>query len=358
MDALTEAGRVDLGPTGNRVITGPGALLDTTPMSLELRRPAVWIVPAGPSSWIAVLDDGSGVVIQVDADGDALVETTDWELTPGETSRPPLATASGRASFDDFLGLFDDPLDDSRVVAAGDSLIALSGPTERYPHGVLGDAVEAAAIEVASAMEGARVLVELDEPDVFEAVSPMIADVDDDGTEEVVMTVSNGDVGARLAAYSLDDGSVVAESDPIGLGNRWRNLLAVAPVGPDGEVEIVDVRTPHIGGVVQFFRVVDDRMELVASAENYSTHAIGSRNLDLGIVSDADGDGRLDVVLPTRGMDEIAVITRDDGSPGGALEAGRVGLGGRMVSNLAASVSDDRVHYAVGLDDGTLLLWR
>ena len=304
-----------------------------------------------------MLDDGSSVAIQVEDDGSTFVEQTTIELTADATDRPPLAMMTGLGSFEDFHDLFTDPLPDTRIVATDDALVALSGPTDRYAHGVLGDDVEASAIEMTTASDESRVLVELGAPDVFEAVSPMIADVDDDGIDEVVVTVSNGDSGARVVAYSLTDGSIVAETDPIGQGNRWRNLLAVAPIGPDGDTEIIDVRTPHIGGTLQFFRVEGSRMELVASAGTYSTHTIGSRNLDLGIVSDANGDGRLDVVLPTRDMTELAVVTRDDAAEGGTREVGRVELGGKLVTNLAAGEGPDGVGYAVGLDGGVVLIW-
>lgn len=352
--ALTRAGRVDVNASGNRIVMGEGSLLDSEPVEVRLDGSPRWLVPAGASSWLAVLDDGSGVMIEVGDDREVSVERTDGDVDP---ERPPLASASGVAGFEDFHDLVADPLPDTRVVATDSVLVALAAPTDRYRHAVLGDDLEASAIHVVTPSVPSVRLVELDEPDVFEAVSPMLADVNDDGADDVVVTVSNGDVGARIVAYSLDDGSVIAETEPIGLGNRWRNLLAVGPIGPAGETEIVDVRTPHIGGTLEFFRVEGDRMQLVASAQTYSTHTIGSRNLDLGIVSDADGDGRLDVVVPIQDLSELAVVTRDDEADGGTREVGRIDLGGRLATNLSADTSATGVRYAIGLESGTVLIW-
>ena len=93
------------------------------------------------------------------------------------------------------------------------------------------------------------------------------------------------------------DGSLLVESEPIGRGNRWRNQLGVAPTGPDGELEIIDVRTPHIGGIVTFLQLDDDRLVVAADTAPYTSHVVGSRNLDMGVLADVTGDGRVEVVI-------------------------------------------------------------
>ncbi|MFK7918099.1 MAG: hypothetical protein AB8G14_08490 [Ilumatobacter sp.] len=354
---LTTAQRVDLAPTGNRVIEGVGALFTTDPIIVELPgdRSAAWIVPSGDSEWTVMLDDGA--IVSISVDGNA-ASTSVVDAPPFDSGAGPLLIVEGElTTFDSARALFADPLTDTRVTSDGSQLVALGGPTERYGHAVLGDAIEASTIEVIDADGTRRTPVSITAPDVFEAVSPMLADVNGDSVVEAVMTVSNSDGGARLVAYDLDTGSVVAESDPIGLGNRWRNLLAVAPVGPAGELEAIDIRTPHIGGTLQFFQVVDGRFELTASADTYSTHRIGSRNLDLGIVTDANGDGTLDVLLPNQDMNELVAITRDDTVEGGTREVGRLRLDAGASTNIAATARGNGVAYAVGLRDGTLRIW-
>ena len=360
---LAAAGRVDVTAQGNRVIEGRGALLATEPMTVEalvVDASAVWIVPTGRSDWLIVYSDGSIGTVSASAGVEAVVEpfpADPFDPAPG----PPLVVDVDGArrieAHAAYRSRFEDPLPDTRVTTDGSQLVAIGGPTDRYAHGVLGDDLEGSSIEVVEESGGARTPVTINEPDVFEAVSPMLADVDGDGDSDAVMTVSNADTGARLVAYDLSDGKIVAESEPIGQGNRWRNLLAVAPTGPDGETEVIDIRTPHIGGTLQFFQLVDGRLEMVASTGTYSTHRLGSRNLDLGIVTDADGDGRLDVLLPSQDMTELAVVTRDASSDTGTREVGRVALDGTMTSNLAARATDRGVAYAVGVSDGTVRLW-
>lgn len=362
IEGLLAAGRVDLSPTGNRVIEGPGSLLADEPLIIDARvadTTAVWIAPTGPSDWLVVSSDGSVDIISTVGDEVTVEPLPTAPLDP--SLGPPLVTTSAGATLvevhDVLRSFFADPLPDTRVTTDGSRLVAVGGPTDRYPHGVLGDVLEGSTIDVVDLDGGSRTPVSIDGPDVFEAISPMLADVDGDGAADAVMTVSNGETGSRLVAYDLADGSIVGESEPIGQSNRWRNLLAIAPTGPDGETEIIDILTPHIGGTLQFFQLVDGRLEQVASAGTYSTHSIGSRNLDLGIVTDADGDGRLDVLLPTQDMSELAVVTRDATADTGTREVARVALGGRLTSNVAAAVTDGGVAYAVGVSDGSVRLW-
>ena len=173
-----------------------------------------------------------------------------------------------------------------------------------------------------------------------------------DGIHDILVTLANGDDGARLALFRLD-GTRLAESDPIGRGNRWRNQLAIAPTGPDGEIEVIDVRTPHIGGTVQYFRVVDERLERVAStSSDYTTHTIGSRNLDLGIVADADLDGHLDVLVLSQDRERLVGFERIDGGVSIIVDRS---LDGRAVTNLAPAA--DGSALAIGTSDGRLIVF-
>jgi hypothetical protein len=129
----------------------------------------------------------------------------------------------------------------------------------------------------------------------------------------------------------------------------------VAPIGPGGELELVDVLTPHIGGVVEFFRISGDRLEVVASLGGFTSHFIRSRNLSLPVVADADGDGRLEVVLATQDRSSLAGIVR---TVDGAEVAWTVRLGGELSSNLSAvELGDGRLALAAGRADGTVRIW-
>lgn len=360
LDQQVATGRVDLQPTGNRVIEGRGAIGSSTPLTVELPagRSATWLVPTDRHTWTAVLDDGSTIELAIDDRVAISATTSSPSGTHDPAAGPPFLLDGTLMVESTGRDLFADPLPDTRVVTDGRQLVALAAPTDRYDHGVLGDGIEASGLELVSVDGTITTPITIDDPDVIEAVSPMLGDVDDDGSLDVVLTLSNAEAGARLVAYALD-GTPLAETPPIGTGNRWRNLLAIAPTGPNGEVEVIDIRTPHIGGTLQFFR--DDGeggLQLVAAASGYSTHVIGSRNLDLGIVTDADGDGRLDVLLPSTERDALAVVTRDDDAENGVIEVERVALGAGLTTNVSAlAYGDEGLAYAVGTADGRIIVW-
>ena len=360
-EAAPMVARTDHDITGNRVAGGCGPL-DGDILDVELSNTPAWVLPDPSdhgSSWFVVLEDGT--LDHVVADGaDALIVNRS-ETPPLPAGHPPLALASrdGEVAVRSALeasGRFDDPLPDTRVTELADgALAALAGSTDRYDHGVLGDGIEASGIEVRDqAGPVARVAVGTDE--VVEGTSAMVVElVTNDLGPELLVTVSDADDGARLRVYDLD-GSVVAESEPIGQGYRWMHQVGVGILAPDGEPEVIAVRTPHIGGIVDAYRLIDDRLELVATASGYSSHQLGSGNLDMALLADADGDGRLDVVVPTQAMDEIALLVR---TTDGFEESDRLALDGRLLTNLAATqTGDGSLVLAAGTDDGRLRIFR
>ena len=76
-------------------------------------------------------------------------------------------------------------------------------PTERYPHAVLGDDLEAGAV-VVKTRAGEILTAELDVA-VFADNTPRLADIDNDGRDEVWVVRSNFVSGARLEAYAVRD---------------------------------------------------------------------------------------------------------------------------------------------------------
>lgn len=337
--------RTDVTTAGNRVATGRGALTTTQPVDIELPARPVWVIADLNGRWFVTFDDGTAT--WVDLDGAV-------EPAPDSITDPPELTASGIRSAYRGQPLFDDPLADTRVVATDAIVAALVEPTKRYGHGVLGDAVEASRVAVVDRASGAEVRFGPAEPGVIEGISPILADIDGDGVDDVLVTQSSNRAGAWLAAYRAD-GTLLGESEPIGTANRWRNQMGVAAVGPHGETEIVDVRTPHLGGTVEYFQLIDGALVRVAASEPiFTSHQIGSRNLDLAVIADAVGDGQLDVVVPTSNRSSLVVLTRTDD---GVSEVGRLELNAPMTTNLATSTTGERLSFAVGLSDNRLRIW-
>lgn len=347
----TREGRPDHQWSGNRVVWSCRELRGEW-VDFTLPQTPEWVVahPSRPRDrWILAAADGTV------SEFDQGRVTEVGRLEPGT---PPLVhaqvdTLTVRSRLD-ASGEADDRVPHSRVASTGFSMARLAGPTDRYAHGVLGDEIEASALEIGDDV-GRNARVELGEPEVIEGVSAIAALLGERGPFGFLVTVSDAEDGARLRAYD-EVGQVIAESEAIGQGYRWLHQIGVGPTGPDGETEIIAVRTPHIGGVVEAYRLEGDRFERVATIAGYSSHVLGSANLDMALLADTDADGRLEVIVPTQTMTQLAILER---TGDGFVERARLPLDGRLASNLAAAVDrDGRLGLAVATEDGRLRVFR
>ncbi len=284
--------------------------------------------------WLSGSDDAGPFEVSVSADGTPVRQPVD-HLLPASDRHVP----------------------DTRIVSNGEVSVELIDPTDRYPHGALGDNIEAATIRIVR--PGATIDIELADDDVVEGTAAMLADLDDDGTDEVIVTLANASGGARLAAFDLD-GGLVAQSEPIGQGNRWRHQIAVGPTGPNGEVELVVVRTPHIGGIVEWFQLRDGRLDVVArypdgDGQRVTSHPIRTINLDLAAVFDTTGDSRPELVVPSHDKTRLLVLGRTAES---AEVLQSIPLPAEITSNLAVvEVGDGTLVVGFGLSDGSIISW-
>jgi hypothetical protein len=164
----------------------------------------------------------------------------------------------------------------------------------------MGDAIEAAGLRILT-RGGETLEFRLPPDSVFKDLIPRLHDVDGDGNNEIVVVRSYLDTGAAVAVLGVRDGALVliAETEPIGRSNWWLNPVGVADSDGDGRPEVAIVKTPHIGGILELYDLVDDVMRIDLSAHGYSNHFIGSRDLFLSRVIDVDRDGVLDIVVPS-----------------------------------------------------------
>jgi hypothetical protein len=234
-------------------------------------------------------------------------------------------------------------LPDARPVTDGRRGWVLSGATDRYRHGALGDDVEATRV-TAVAPDGATDHREAPDGTVIEGTAPILVGGDP------LVTASDAAAGARLVLLT-DDGPV--SGPPVGTGFRWRHQLAAAQFGPDGSPEVAAVRTPHVGGTAEFYRREGGSLRLVGTLRGYSSHRYGSRNLDSALAGDLDGDGRVELLVPDDPQTALAGLRR---TADGAREAWRVPLGARLATNVAAATHEGRTTVGVGLPD-RLRLW-
>lgn len=392
----TELGLTYQGRDGNRYVAGRGALPRAKVVDVALNKPVEWIVgvPVGNDSlWVAVLNDGSVRAASLQAGsarripgfeparlaGPPVLIRRGRQVAvaaPAQDGSPlshavPLArqnrlafvTARGRLGLATPWGsqrseLALRALPDARVLTDETGrVLLLSDPTDRYPHGALGDSEEAASMTLIDAGGRPRVIarIEFPEPSVFEGLAPIWTDWNRDGIREIVATLSSNDTGAKLVLYD-ETGATLAEGAAIGAGQRWRHAIAVAPFGPGGEMELAEVLTPHLGGVVQFLRWEGTRLVPVARIPGFTSHVFGSRNLDRAAAGDFDGDGRVELLLPTRDRTRLAAIRR---TGNGAERAWKVPLPAALTSNLAGvTLAGGRMIVAAGLSDGTLRFYH
>lgn len=199
-------------------------------------------------------------------------------------------------------------------------------PTERYQHCVLGDCVEGGSLVVEMANGAAAELV-LPDSQVFEDITPRLADLEGDGRNEVVTIRASNTGGAAVVVYGLRDGrlSVVAQSAENGRANRWLNIAEILPI--EGGSRIVFVRTPHIGGIVTHLDVTSDGVrESRSDAGRRSNHVIGSRELNLSARVESG------YVLPSQDRQTLHFSDGGAASLPEAIDKAVVAVGGLIVT--------------------------
>jgi len=83
---------------------------------------------------------------------------------------------------------------------------------------------------------------------------------------------------------------------------------------------LAEVLTPHIGGIAGFYRLEGDSLNLVAQRPGVTSHTIGSRNLDMGLAGDLDGDGQPELVVFDQSLVELMALRRTEDGIDGAWQ--------------------------------------
>jgi len=215
-------------------------------------------------------------------------------------------------------------------------------PTPRYAHGVLGDAIEAGSLVVVTS-SGDRLEAVLPIDQVFEDITPRIADLDGDGTNEVIAIRSSKHGGAAVVIFGLAESVLTLRGAGTenGRPNRWLNIAGTIP-RPDGGLTLYGVRTPHIGGRLFSLDFKNGTVfEKNDIATDVSNHIIGSR--ELGMSATGKFAGRMELVLPSQDRRRLRFPLT--GRPDIPLPA---------AIDKAIIVMHDRV--VTGTEDGTLVV--
>ena len=380
------------GLDGNRVLAGTGSAHIET-IDITLQGKPIWIVASAfqqSSIWYAVLENGQVQAFQVSSNSvqelHPSINSLPVEMPPvlivdqehAYLSIPPVSASSLTHSIflQNITEVFIDDaqfvhlksgedqilpggqaLPDARILAdENDRILFLSDPTISYAHAVLGDAIEAASITLVdtkvSPFQSKKIIPEAG--DVIEGIAPIWVDIDQDGAREIIVTQSNQVDGARIVIYR-EDGSILAESEPIGKGFRWMHQIAAAQFIDGGPLELAVVRTPHIGGEVQILGLTEDRLEVQASLPGFSTHQLGSRNLDAALASDFNGDGIIELIVPDQGQTTLSGIQFIAGE---LIPVWTQQLDAQLTTNLAGvAVAHQHMLLGFGTEDNSLRIW-
>ena len=384
-------------PNGNRLAVGAGAMNAVLPIDIRLEGEPAWVVgvpiDGGGTVWAAVLSDGRVQSFMILAETITPISLGVDRLPPGmppllvvHEGVPRLVTVrAGDASPLTHPVLIGDGLDDLAYVADNGDLVVIkdgethrfavdalpdarilqdplgrllvmTGASSRYAHGVLGDQIEGTSLTLVETEPEVAIVNTISTGiQVFEGAIPIWCDLDDDGDWEIVTTLSDAVDGARIVLFN-EAGERIAEGPSAERGYRWRHQLVAAPFGGGTEMFLADNLTPHLGGVTEFYRWDEEAgLVVVSSIGGYSTHTLGSRNLDRAITGDLDGDGLLELLVPGQSGDVLGAFRLQEGA---ATLVWNLGLGAELTTNLAGvTMLDGGLAVGFGLASGILRLY-
>ncbi len=164
------------------------------------------------------------------------------------------------------------------------------GATTRYPHGVLGDTIEATRLSIYAGTSWNSCgdqTIGLPEELVFEDVAPRLADLDADGIPEIIVVQSHQRLGAQLAVYRARENGfgldLVATTPFIGRSNRWLAPIGMADFDGDGARDIAYIDRPHLARTLRVWRFEDDTLTEIAALEGLTNHRIGEPFITGGV---------------------------------------------------------------------------
>jgi FG-GAP-like repeat len=320
-------------------------------LPLRLTIPLLSVLFCGPSfaDWQASSVKTPGSVIRLEADESdiRIAIGKAWyrlnESADGLEKSAPFERPKPRAG----------AIPDARV-AVGRATIArawLAEPTERYRHGILGDAIEAGSLIIAR-RDGTHGTLRLGADAVFEDIEPRIATIG--GAERIVVVKSYLTRGSAVAIVDPVSASIIAETVPIGHAHAWVSPAGIADFDGDGAVDIALVRQPHVVGLLEIWSWRQGRLTKSAEIADVSNHFIGSRSLHMSYVADFDGDGFPDIAVPDRERRRLRLISLAPAPH----EIARIELPARISTDIGGLKDEGGRTLVFGLEDGQLMLVR
>lgn len=186
------------------------------------------------------------------------------------------------------------------VAAGADTILSatFAEPTTRYPHGVLGDAVEWGRLEIevgatvgdgTGLFTGKRSLtyeIVLPEDRVFEDLAPRLWDITGDGAPEVVVVLSAQGLGAALVVLGLNAEArpvQIAGTPHIGQTNRWLAPIGAADFDGDGRIEVAYIDRPHLAKTLRVWEFDGTALRPDGDLAGLTNHRIGEDFISGGL---------------------------------------------------------------------------
>lgn len=210
------------------------------------------------------------------------------------------------------------------------SYVVLTGRTSKYPHAILGDAIESTGFEVYSGnkLVGKH---ELSNNRVYETLRATVADiVPENPGKEIILTSSNELNGSRVELYK-QTGDLLGASVSIGQGYRWLHILGAATFDNSSINYLAMVKTPHIGGKLELLTWNGESLVAAANYTYVSTHRIGSKNLNMAMLINADTSIGAEIILPTIDFRSLIFIKYTENR---LVEINRFDLPEELLTNL------------------------
>ncbi|MEO0357738.1 MAG: FG-GAP-like repeat-containing protein [Pseudomonadota bacterium] len=223
----------------------------------------------------------------------------------------------GHCMLADTGGCTTGPVRDGTGILRPGTHVFYEQPTDRYGHGILGDAIEWGAltyIQQGSPNHGpyAQATYTLPQDRVFEDVAPRFADLDGDGSSEVIVVETQVDLGAQLAIYRFEpraDALIkVAATPHIGRTNRWLAPIGAADLDGDGRVEVAYIDRPHLAKTLRVWRFEDDDLTHVVDLPGLTNHRIGERDIAGGV---RRCNGNLSLIVADATWSQVMQVTFD-----------------------------------------------
>jgi hypothetical protein len=318
-------------------------------MLLRLTIPLLLLCGPSFADWQASIVETPGRVTEIDAaDGDVRIAVGKiwYRLAPkanGLQEASPFQHPKAPAG----------SLPDARV-AVGHEAVArawLAEPTQRYQHGILGDAIEAGSL-IIMRRDGTSSTLRLGADAVFEDIEPRIVTIG--GTEKIVVVKSYLTRGSAVAVVDPGSASIVAETRPVGHAHAWVSPAGIVDFDGDGAVDIALVRQPHVVGVLELWSWQRGRLTKSAEIADVSNHFIGSRSLHMSYVADFDGDGHPDIAVPDRERRRLRLISL----AAAPHDIARLELPAKITTDIGGLRENGRTSLVFGLEDGRLMLVR